>query len=394
MFEAFAKVAPEHPFVLREVAQARALNGKTGAAITALESLARSGVYVDLDAPAYAALVADPASSPVRESFAALKRSVTSHAQLAFTLPDPEVVPEGIAWDPGRRAFLVSSQYRRQILRVAAGGKVSALIESGQDGVGMVFGLATDAKNGLVWAVSTSDPSMKGFTAADEGRTALVAFDLRTGHLRRRLAPPGPVAPRAFDDVALGPNGAVYVSEGTEGVIDVLSPGASELRTLVPPGKLRGPQGMAPSADGKRLYVSDYGRGLFVVDVATGEPERLAAAGLPPLHGIDGLVRCGDRLLAVQNGLEPVKVLRLDLSADGRSLERATTIEQNTPPLGEPTLGTLGPDGFYFIADSQGTKLRRAKGELAKAGLVRSAVLRVPYSALGGRCEGKSNSPP
>jgi sugar lactone lactonase YvrE len=382
VFEAFAALAPEHPFVLREVATARALNGKSESALVALEALARMGVFVDLEQADFASLARLPAAARVRESFAALKRTVVSRAQLAFALPETDIVPEGIAWDAARGTFLVSSQYRRQILRLKPDGKATPLTQPAQDGVGMLFGLALDTKSGVVWAVSTADAAMKGYVPADEGKAALVAFDLETGRLVRRLTPAGV---RAFDDVALGPDGSVYVSEGTQGEIEVLSPGASELRTLLPPGSISGPQGMAPSADGKRLYVSSYGRGLWVVDVATGKVERLSGVGLPPLQGIDGLVRCGERLIAVQNGLTPVKVLRIDLSADGSGVAAVTTLEQNTT-LGEPTLGTIGPDGYYFIGDSQGTKLRRAKGDLAKAGLTPSPVLRLPFTAIGGAC--------
>jgi hypothetical protein len=65
------------------------------------------------------------------------------------------------------------------------------------------------------------------------------------------------------------------------------------------------------------------------------------------LSGIDGFYRYGDAFLAVQNGVNPERVV---LFSSG--LKKQEILEANTPGLGEPTHGTLVGGAFYFIANT------------------------------------------
>lgn len=69
--------------------------------------------------------------------------------------------------------------------------------------------------------------------------------------------------------------------------------------------------------------------------------------------GIDGLYAYKDSLIAVQNGVNPQRVIRLSLNKDLTRFVSFETIEANNPEFDEPTLGVLVKNDFYFIANSQ-----------------------------------------
>jgi hypothetical protein len=134
---------------------------------------------------------------------------------------------------------------------------------------------------------------------------------------------------------------------------------------------------MAVSENGKTLYVSDY-RGLFAVDIAT---RRVTALRVPhdlSLNGIDGLALSGASLIAIQNGILPHRVIRLDLAADGLTISRGRILEMNHPDFDEPTLGVVVGGALYFSADSQGQKFLNEKRPITPDEMREAFILKLP----------------
>jgi len=71
------------------------------------------------------------------------------------------------------------------------------------------------------------------------------------------------------------------------------------------------------------------------------------------LLGIDGLYFHRGALVGVQNGVNPARVVRLQLGKDSKSVRSFEVLEANSPFFDEPTLGVLVGDDFYYNADSQ-----------------------------------------
>lgn len=71
------------------------------------------------------------------------------------------------------------------------------------------------------------------------------------------------------------------------------------------------------------------------------------------LLGIDGLYFYKGKLIGVQNGVAPRRVVRIHLNKSLDRAERLEVIEANNPVFDEPTLGVIVNDTFYFIANSQ-----------------------------------------
>lgn len=352
--ERAAARAPELVAALYTLACAQALAGHADVAAAALRRLAAARVYFDVAADSdFDGVRASPAFTAARQALDAVRVTTVGHSDVAFTLPERDLVTEGLAFDRQSGAFFVSSVHKRKIVRVARDGQVTDFITSGRDGVWALFALAVDPARGSLLALSAPTPEMLGYDPGQAGATGVFEYDLATAALRRKVLLPPQPEPRTFNDLVLAPDGTAYISDGRTGAIVTLAAGATELRPFLPAGVLTSAQGLAFAADGKSLFVADYARGLARIDLATRAVHFLAAPRDTTLVGIDALVADGAQLIATQNGVRPARVVRLRPSVAGDRIEAATLLELNDARVEEPTLGTLVGRDFYYIANSQ-----------------------------------------
>lgn len=302
----------------------------------------------------------------------------TQRSSALLTLPDSLLHPEGIAWDQARSRWLVSSVRQRKVVAIDAHGAATDFVASGQDGLDAVLAIAVDPSRNLLWVTSAALPQMQGYTPADAGRSRLLAFDLASGRLRRRVELPGP-GKHTAGDLAVAPDGAVYASDNLSGAMYRADPVSGDTAALlVPPGQgLRSPQGIVP--DGARLLVADYSRGIRAVDLVTGAVTPLAASGGDDLRGIDGLVRVDARtLLGIQNGAAPPRLVRLTLSPDGAGIAAAEVADVPRPTGGDPTQGVVVDGALVFVANSPWSNYADDGAILPGARWPRPLLLRLP----------------
>ena len=104
------------------------------------------------------------------------------------------------------------------------------------------------------------------------------------------------------------------------------------------------PQTPVLSRDGKRLFVADYTMGVAVIDLpASGAtPSSRKINYLPHPDNVavvtlDGLYRSDDSLIGIQNGTEPVRILRIQLNPAQteiqafRRVSRSDSLIRRTP---------------------------------------------------------------
>ena len=177
-------------------------------------------------------------------------------------------------------------------------------------------------------------------------------------------------------DIVAAADGTVYASDPNSGAVYRARPGDAALSVLVPAGRLRSPQGLVVAADGRRLYVSDYGYGLAMISLADGQVSRLESDAGTMLDGIDGLVGYRGGLIAIQNGTNPRRLLLLALSRDGSRIAGARVLESNNAEWGEPTLGIVRGSDFLYVADAQWERYGPA-GALQAGGAQRPTAIRL-----------------
>lgn len=339
-----------HPNLVFALARADAALGRTEDALAWLQTFAASGLTRDVaNDSALAPLRQAPGWAAIAERIAANARPVST-AQPAFTLPDSAFMPEGIAFDPRTRRFFLSSLRSGRILAYAPDGGFADFVPAGRDGQWAVLGIAVDTITRTLWATTHAAPYFTGYTAADSGKSAVLAYDLDTGTLRRRYTPPSD-GRHQLGDIAVAPDGDVFVSDADEGVVYRIERGEEEMEAFAQ-DELVSPQGLAFSSDGRRVFVADYVRGVASVERESGELQWVPAADSVAVSGIDGLLRVGHRLIAVQNGVAPKRVVELRMDDAEQRITGWRALESATPLLTEPTHAVLVGGEVFFVADS------------------------------------------
>lgn len=122
------------------------------------------------------------------------------------------------------------------------------------------------------------------------------------------------------------------------------------------------------------MYVADYSKGIFRVNMVTKQIVQLTPGDAVTLLGIDGLYYHRGTLIAIQNGISPQRVVGFRFSGD--RIDQFTTLEANHADFMEPTLGTIVGDEFYYVANSQ-WPLVNEKAVLDEQKLTQPVVLKL-----------------
>lgn len=381
LIEKAAALRPDHPPYLEALARLEAMNQRPLDAIATLDRLARMGVYLGVEADRNFAPLRD--SPDFREVSRRLRanRDPLGRGQVYFELPAMTGIIEGIAYRRATGDFFFGDVRRRCVWLRRPDGSVRQFPPADARLLG-VFGLAVDESRGSLWAATTAVAEMEGYRPADRNRAALVEFALADGRVRHAVALPSDGAGHVLGDLAVAADGTVYATDSLAPVVWCLPPGSSQLQRWLESEEFASLQGIAVTPDGKALLVSDYGNGLFVIDRATRAIRLLTCPPDTTLSGIDGLALVSDgSVVAVQNGTEPRRVVRLWIDPVMRSVARLDVLERGHHAMDDPTLGRLVDERFVFVGSSGWDRF--ASGGSAGAATPRSVPIFVtPLSGL------------
>lgn len=362
------RLRPDQPGAMYRLAGAYALNGKHDEALKLLDRIEAQGLFFNASTDADFASMRDlPA---FQKTLSRMKDNMKAResSDVAFRIADRDFLPEGIAYDPKSKTFFVASVHQGKIVSRNEKGEVKAFGRGRDDGLWSVLALKVDAERGVLWATTAAVEQTKALNPADLGRTALAKYDLKTGKLLRLFEPPRGKDARVFGDLAVTSTGKVYVSEAQQGGIWRVA--TDKLEQFVKPGTFASPQGMAFPGRGSWMYVVDYSLGLMRVDVTSRKVERVKVPADVCLLGVDALIRHRDGMIVIQNGVNPQRVMKLKLDAQG-DVSGARVLESNHGNYAEPTLGVIVDDALYYVANSQWEKFSKGKA----AGDVKEPVI-------------------
>jgi len=362
-----------------EMARAQARLKDETAALSELRAFVRMGQASELldTLPDLAPLRESPAFKAIRAESAGNLRPIAQSSPV-FRVKERGLLPEDIDYDARTKRFFLSSILKKKIVTATMQGDV-ADFASAPDGW-PVLALEIDRARQLLWA---TEVAMEGFDDVEpsaQGRSALLCYELGSRKLVRRIEGP---RPSALGDMTLTSDGTVIVSDGQHGGVYRLRPGGDHLERL-DAGDFISPQTVAIAADGAHLIVPDYVRGLGVLATDTKRVTWLSMRDRYALDGIDGLYRSGNRLLAIQNGARPGRVMVFSMNTAGTSIAAENIIERATPTLGDATHGVIVDDVFYYIANSGWNALDDSGKVKPGMALTEPWVMRAP---LNGRLE-------
>jgi DNA-binding beta-propeller fold protein YncE len=311
-------------------------------------------------------------------SFSAIALSASllgAQSRIVATLPDSTFWPEGIDADTATGRLYVASVRHRTIAEISPDGSSRELLARDRADVGPIFGVRFDAARKVLWASSSGYKTISG---SDSSPAALLEISAADGKIMKRWIVPPAERGHVLGDLAIGPRGEVYVSDSVQPVLYVLRPGIDTLESIRSP-LFRSLQGVAPTPDGKSVYLADYSNGLLRMNNA-GDITRIADVPGSTTRGCDGIVWHRGSIIAVQNGTRTRRVIRFTMNAAGDALTSAEVLDENTVIADEPTIGTLLRGEFVYVANSQWDKFDDNGGRIWSKPLTAPMILgvRVP----------------
>lgn len=264
-----------------------------------------------------------------------------------IALENPRAFPENVAADE-RGTLYVSNMAQGGVVRIR-NGQAEMWIKPGAFGTGATMGVMPQSEAGLLWVCSNDLSAMK-LAASAFGRSALVGFDLDTGVGRFAFGLPDNRAD--CNDIAIGPDGSVYITDGRSSRIFRLPPGGRSLALFSDDARLQdkgyGVDGIAVGPRGD-LYVNTYPTGkLFRIAVVNGGAGKLTEL-------------VADRPLGTADALRHERGNRF-LVVSGRGLERLTVTGNAVvvESLGKDIDGASGlaiVGDWAFVSDGQAMRL-------------------------------------
>jgi len=337
--------------LLYKLGQAAALTGRPGEAINCLRKAIVIRVGYDLENNT------NLVSMKSRDDFnelvgyqAELKKSII-HSDTAFIIRDRQLHTEGITYCKDLKSFFVGSIHKRKIVRIDSSGKEIDFTPEGENGMTAVFGIKADNKRGLLWVCTSPLKEMKDYDSTLSSN--VMKYDIRTGKHLATYTAPYDYKIYNFGDMILDKAGNGYVSDSRNSILLTVNDKSKKLEKFFGSAIFLDIEGIAFSEDEKYLFISDYTKGLFRLDMKTKKLEAIKCNLPAATNGIDGLYMYKNSLIAIQNGVVPARVTRFFLDGSLQEIVKFEIIDRDHPAFGEPTLGVVVGKEFYYIANSQ-----------------------------------------
>ena len=248
-------------------------------------------------------------------------------------IKDDKSQPESLAAAPDG-TLIVGSASSPYVYKIKPGSTTpEVFIDASAEGPGTFF-LGQLIDGNTVWScVLTPVPG----TTPAQRKTALIGSDLATGKRKLRWDLPGTNS--LCNDMAVGPDKALYISDTIVGKIFRLAPGATSAELWLEHRNLTGIDGLT-FLNGVLYYNSVFFNNLYRVPVdAQGKPGTPVEIWMDaPVKGIDGMRIANGKIVQAENGSGKIHVLTID-----GDRAHVTVLKEglNQPTAMEPGRGEL-----------------------------------------------------
>ena len=344
------KIIPEKPSLNYNIAKLYALKKDSNNAIKYFEKALALGYIIndDLD-PAFDCIKKLAGYSNILRLIREMKKPI-DNSETAFKIPEKDLLPEGITYDPVGNCFYVGSLWKCKILKITQDGKISDFIKEKQDGLRSVAGVHVDVTRRVLWAVSfVQNPWSK--VAPDEvGWSVVFKYNLASGKLIKKYELGSTNKSHLFNDLVVLTNGDIFITDTFTGQIFIIANDKDTLEKFIEGDNFMYPNGITVDDNEKFLYVANS-NGTFIIDISSRYVSQLAHPDDVALCDIDGMYFYDNSLVCVQNGIN--RICRFYLNTTKDSVTSVELIETQNPNFILPTTGCLSEDNFYYIANSQ-----------------------------------------
>ena len=340
-----------HPALIYNTAIGYALTNNIDSAISYLNQLAYMKLYFPAEKDSdFVSLWENQNFKNIVTKFESAL-SQYGKSEIAFSLNEKDLLTESVAYNPVTKNFYVGSVHKRKIICISNDGKAELFAESGENTFGGVFGMKIDSKNNLLWACTGYLPQMSGFNESQNGISEIIKFDLNSGKILQKYSIDE--GEHLFGDLVIDSNGNFYISDSRDNNIYCIKYGDDKITLFLSSNNFASLQGIDFSADEDFLFAADYAMGLYKIEIKN---KNVSSINIPKdlsVLGIDGLYFYKNSLIGIQNGVNPQRVIKMNLDNNLENITSWELLEANNEYFFEPTLGVLNGDYFYYIANSQ-----------------------------------------
>ncbi len=355
-------ILPNDKGLFYELARGYALTGQTAKALECLNHLVDLGLLYEIETDKdFETLRSGKWSLPLLEKLREKKKPIITSTP-AFTVKEKDLIPEGIAHDPVKNVFYLSSLNKYKIIETDPNGNAADFAVSRQDGLVPTVGMRVDPERRILWVCSNFGYPRDTLEKELFGTSGVFKYDLKTRKLIKKYMLPQKEN-HFLNDVALAPDGTVYFSDSHVPAIYRIDPKTDKIELFAQLSKYIYPNGITYSPDTRKLFVA-CADGVAVADTPTGKVSNLQHPGNCFIDGCDGLYYYKNSLIGVQNGVMPTRIIRMKLDEKQEKVEDFTILECNNPDFAVPTTGVVVGDCFYLLASSQLDQFD-GKGKLA-----------------------------
>ncbi len=340
-------IRPFHPTFTYNLASAYALNNKTEESLAVLKKL------VLMDNTAEFEKDTDFNSLQSTEGFKAIlalkatQKTVVANSEKVVTLSEKALHPEGLTYLAKAKIWLASSIHQRKIVTFDSKTGVCTDWLTNVDLLS-VFAMKADAKEEYLWVATSAMPEMENFSAAMDGKAEILKVNIKNKQIVKRYTIEGQ---HVFGDIYVTKKNTVYVSDSAKPILYKIE--NDEMKPFVSfENEGFNLQGITMNNEENKLFLADYLKGIAVVDIKTLSKSWLTFPEGTIGKGIDGLLFYKDKLVAVQNGVTPIRLTQFDLNKTQNGIESFRIIDQNRPEFDEPALATVVGNKLYFFANS------------------------------------------
>lgn len=340
-------IRPAHPTYTYNLACAYALNGKTEESIATLKKciLMNNSVAFEKE-PDLESIKTSNNYASLLTLQSDLFNPIISSAK-ATILSERDLHPEGLLYLKKSKQWLATSIRNRKIVSFDfASGKCTDWLTD--ENLFSVLSIKPDNDEKILWVTSSAMPEMKGYTSSMEGKSEVLKIDIKNKKVLQRFALDGN---HVLGDLFVDKNGNVFVSDSGEATIFKISNDKLEV-WLDLKKEAFNLQGLTFDDKQSELYIADYLKGILRINV--GNPTDRNWMKFPEgttTKGIDGLVWYKKSLVAIHNGVKPIRLVQYFLN-ESNEIVSYKVLDNNRPEFNEPALGTLVGSKFYFFSNA------------------------------------------
>ncbi|MCF8473709.1 MAG: hypothetical protein K9G26_03350 [Emcibacter sp.] len=346
--EELEKQRPYQLAVKKNLIRAYSLNGKIEKATKTIEQIIAQGLSMEFTDPDFK-MITDHAAYEKWAKQLSENNQPLGQESIFMTIDEKGLLPESVTYHEKTGDYFIGSVREGKILRISQHKAVSSFVTASEKNqLTGIFGLKIDQKNNHLWVASNNIEQHISLNKNKENISGIFQFDITTGKLLHKYFP-NDGKKNLFGDLIISPQGEIYVSDSYNPIIYKINKNTKSLEPFVAGDHFVNLQGLCIANN--RLYVADYNKGLYSIDLKSKAIIALQHKDNINVGGIDGLYCQNHKLIAIQNGITPNRIIRLEVKDN--KIDKLHVLNRNLPQWNEPTLGMIHKNSLYYVATSQ-----------------------------------------